>query len=71
MAKTLTDRQFAEIESSVLSLRNRTYRLGNRYAEMVGIDMNEYGNRYGDNDPIYNALNAAYASLEQAYELLV
>lgn len=71
MAKTLTDRQFAEIESSVLSLRNRTYRLTNRYAEMVGIDIDEYLNGYGDNDSIYDALNAAYASLEQAYELLV
>ena len=71
MAKTLTDRQFAEIESSVLSLRNRTDRLRVKYAEIVGIDLDEYENGYGDNDPIFDALNAAYASLEEAYELLV
>ena len=66
MAKTLTDRQFAEIESSILTLRNRANRLSVKYAEMVGIDIDEYG---GD-DPICNALIAAAASFEEAYELL-
>lgn len=72
MAKTLTDRQFAEIESSILTLRNRAERLMIKYAEMVGIDREEYAADpiFYATDPIYDTLNAAYASLEEAYELL-
>ena len=70
MAKTLTDRQFDEMESSIVTLRNRADRLRVRYANMVGIDINEYANNCIDNDPIYNALLAAAASFEEAYELL-
>lgn len=70
MAKTLTDRQFAEMESSIITLRNRADRLRVRYTQMVGIDIDEYANNYRESDPIYDALLAAVASFEEAYGLL-
>ena len=71
MAQRLNDRQFAELESSILSARNRADRLLLKYAQMRGIDTEDYFNGGGEADEIFDALNAASASFKQAYELLV
>ena len=63
MANRLTDAQFAEIETGIMYLRNRTERLLTKYAKYTGTT------NYSE-DEIFDALNAAFASFEQAYELL-
>ena len=71
MAHGLTDRQFAEIESAVLTYRNRADRLREKYAQYAGIDIDTYAELdLDDTDPVYDALLSAVASFEQAYELL-